>query len=142
MEKEKEADEERLLKNMENYETIQKEKDELVEQCKEEEKVFLKNQEEMLTESTQFDAEEKELKSKRDLLTGEIDPRYLGHYNKILQHKGGPAVVQIVDSNCRGCHMTLPPQLFNDVRKGTSIITCSFCNRILYVENQICQKES
>ena len=30
--------------------------------------------------------------------------------------------------------MSLPPQLAHDVRREDRIITCSFCQRILYVE--------
>jgi len=142
MERKKEEDEEKLLKNMELLEESQKKKDELVAQCKEEEESFLSNREEMLADSNLFDAKEKELNARREEIIPTIDPRHLGHYNKVFQHKSGPAVVQIIDGNCQGCHMTLPPQLFNDVRKGNSIITCSFCNRILYVENQACRNES
>ncbi len=142
IERRKGEDEEKLLRNMELFEESQRKKDELVAQCKEEEESFLKNREEMLADSNLFDAEEAELNTRREEIIQTIDPRYLVHYNKFAQHKVGPAVVQIIDGNCQGCHMTLPPQLFNDVRKGASIITCSFCNRILYAENQACRNES
>lgn len=142
MERRKGEDEEKLLNNMELSEESQKKKDELVVLCKEEEEAFLKNREEMMSDSNHFNAEEKELDHQREEIVQTIDPRHLGHYNKFAQNKAGPAVVQIINGNCQGCHMTLPPQLFNDVRKGDSIIICSFCNRILYVENQACRNES
>ncbi len=142
MERRKGEDEEKLLKNMELLETSQNKKDELTAQCTEEEENFQKKREEMLADSTLFDTQENELNARREKIIQTIDPRHFAYYNKIFQHKGGPAVVQIIDGNCQGCHMTLPPQLFNDVRKGASIITCSFCNRILYAENQVCQNES
>jgi len=142
MERKKEEDEENLLRNMEQLESTQKEKDELSARCTEEEKNFQEKREEMLADSTLFDSREKELKARREKILEKINPRHLAYYNKVFQHKGGPAVVRIIDGNCQGCHMNLPPQLFNDVRKGASIITCSFCNRILYVENQVCRNES
>ncbi|NOY53902.1 MAG: hypothetical protein GXP58_09830 [Deltaproteobacteria bacterium] len=142
MERKKKEDEEKLLANMELLESSQNQRDELATQCQEEEANFRKKQEEMLADSTLFDSREKELNARRDEILRTIDRRHLAYYSKIFQHKSGPAVVQIIDGNCQGCHMTLPPQLFNNVRKGTSIITCSFCNRILYVENQVCQSES
>jgi predicted nucleic acid-binding Zn-ribbon protein len=89
----------------------------------------------MESESSQFDMETQKLTEEKENVSRELNSRYLGLYNRVLMSRGSPAVVQIVEGNCQGCHMTLPPQLAHDIRKGASIITCSFCQRILYVED-------
>ncbi len=134
MQKEKNKLEEDLLSKMGTLEDLQKEKDEVLSQCQVEEDAFLKKKQEMENENVHFDSEHNELKLKRESIASEINPKYLKHYNKILTHKGPPALVRIIDGNCQGCHVTLPPQLYNDVRKANSIITCTFCGRILYAE--------
>jgi len=134
MQKEKSKLEEDLLGKMAALDELQKEKDEVLSQCRVEEETFLRKKQEMENQNIHFDSEHKELKLKREGIAGGINPKYLNHYNKILRHKGPPALVRIIDGNCQGCHVTLPPQLYNDVRKAKSIITCSFCGRILYAE--------
>jgi predicted nucleic acid-binding Zn-ribbon protein len=135
MAREKERLEETLLANMGTLEELQKEAVDLANRCTEEETNFVTRKDEMERDAADFDTETAELNQQRKSIATGIDARYLAHYNKVVLYKGSPVVVKIVDGNCRGCHMTLPPQLFNDVRRGDSVITCSFCNRILYVES-------
>ncbi len=135
MNREKERLEETLLTNMGTLEELQEEAANLTQQCSEEEKNFLTKKTKIKRDTVAFDTETEELQEQRKTIAAGIDARYLAHYDKVLLYKGSPAVVQIVDGNCRGCHMTLPPQLYNDVRRGDAVITCSFCHRILYVES-------
>ncbi len=134
MERDKNRREEELLQKMGDFEELQNEKDETVGMAETEKENFLKEKEEMESANVQFDTEFGELIEKKEKVTREIAPRSLGHYNNVLTYQETPAVVQIIDGNCQGCHMNLPPQVFNDVRKGESIITCSYCNRILFAE--------
>jgi predicted nucleic acid-binding Zn-ribbon protein len=134
MERNKNRLEEELLQKMGTFEELQKEKDETVSMVETEKENFLKKKEEMESANVQFDTEFGELTEKKEKVTREIGPRSLGHYNNVLTYQGTPAVVQIIDGNCQGCHMNLPPQLFNDVRKGESVMTCSYCNRILFAK--------
>lgn len=53
-------------------------------------------------------------------------------YLRLLNSRKGLAVVGIRNSACDGCHLTLPPQLIQEVRRGDRLITCSHCQRILY----------
>lgn len=132
MQKEKSRMEQDLLTRMGTLEELQKERDEVSSQCQVEEAAFLKKKQEMENANTHFDAENNELKLKREDISREISPKQLNHYNRILAHKGPPALVPIIERTCQGCHVTLPPQVYNDVRKANSIITCSYCGRILY----------
>lgn len=135
MQKEKSRLEDQLLQQMGELEEQQKERDEASAMCRDEEKEFLAKKEEMEQESRKFHSEREALEAEREKICREIEAAHLRLYNKTLISRGAPAMVEIINGNCQGCHMTLPPQLFNDVRKGESMITCSYCNRILYVES-------
>ncbi|MFH0909495.1 MAG: C4-type zinc ribbon domain-containing protein [bacterium] len=72
------------------------------------------------------------LKVDRDGLTPDIEPDWLARYDRTFKHTGDFAIVPIENSSCGGCHMKLPPQITQDVKKGLSMIVCGFCGRILY----------
>ncbi len=73
------------------------------------------------------------LKSNRDDFKEGIDPQWLSRYERILNNKGDVAIVSIDNGTCGGCHMTLPPQVVHDARKGTALVSCSFCGRLVYL---------
>lgn len=44
------------------------------------------------------------------------------------------------NSVCSGCHMILPAQFENDVRRGAAIHFCPYCSRILYFEDSMLEE--
>ena len=78
-------------------------------------------------------AEVTELKSARAVQAAEIDPDWLSRYERIFKHTGDYGLVPLdKHGSCGGCHMKLPPQLVQDAKRGTAMISCSYCGRILY----------
>ncbi len=61
-----------------------------------------------------------------------VDPRWYRQYQTIKDRRDGLAVVAVRDEHCQGCHMGIPPQLYNIVLKGQEIKSCPFCQRIFY----------
>ena len=57
-------------------------------------------------------------------------------YDLIRQKRNGKAVVAVWKEVCGGCHMNIPPQLYNNLQKYEDIILCPHCNRIIYWENR------
>ena len=55
----------------------------------------------------------------------------------LYNNRNGKAVVETKSEVCLGCHMNIPPQLFNDVKKNEEIVICAYCNRILYYVEEI-----
>ncbi len=56
----------------------------------------------------------------------------LSKYNRIRRkHTVGRAAVALNGQTCTGCHMTVMPQIVNEVLEGKTHI-CPFCNRLLY----------
>jgi uncharacterized protein len=66
-----------------------------------------------------------------------ISPDLLRKYEQIKGIGRGLAVVSVWKEVCDGCHMSIPPQLYNELQKSkTTLKTCPNCNRILYWENR------
>jgi uncharacterized protein len=78
----------------------------------------------------------------RQELAARIDPSVLSSYQKLLLTKGGVAIAEARGEACSGCYMSIPPQIFVNVKKNASIITCPNCHRILYHKEAIVQKNS
>ena len=68
------------------------------------------------------------------MLAKNIDPDVFATYEKIKKVRQGFAVAIAADEHCMGCNMKIPPQIYNDAICSEKIMTCPYCNRILYVE--------
>jgi predicted nucleic acid-binding Zn-ribbon protein len=60
----------------------------------------------------------------------------LRKYEQIKNIRRGVAVVAVWKEICDGCHMSIPPQLYNQLQKAATLITCPNCNRIIYWEQR------
>jgi predicted nucleic acid-binding Zn-ribbon protein len=67
----------------------------------------------------------------RDVVAAKVRPDILKKYGSIRMRRG-LAVVPVVKGTCQGCHMSIPPQLYNMIQRGNSVETCPTCNRIIY----------
>jgi predicted nucleic acid-binding Zn-ribbon protein len=50
--------------------------------------------------------------------------------------RSGFALAEARDYSCMACRMKIRPQVFADIRRGESIITCESCGRILYFKSE------
>jgi uncharacterized protein len=69
----------------------------------------------------------------RDQLTGQLPAALRKRYDMLLERRNGVAVVEARDGACLGCHMHLPPQLFNRLYVAQEVQSCPHCNRLLYL---------
>jgi len=83
-----------------------------------------------------IDAAIVELKKEREELTPLIDKKFLSEYERILVGKDGQAMAEVVNDNCGGCYMQLPPQVINEINMKEKVIYCENCQRILYIKNE------
>ena len=88
----------------------------------------------MASEIKKAEGEFNELRGKRQGFCDKIDKKILYRYERILENRNGRAMVPIVEGNCGGCHMNLPPQVINEVRLKKDLVFCGNCARILYIE--------
>jgi len=77
-------------------------------------------------------AEVDEARRNRDGMTEGIDASWLSRYTRIFNNKGDYALVPVDKGTCGGCHMKVPPQLVQDAKKADSMVSCSYCGRLLY----------
>ncbi len=107
----------------------------------------LKNMEEQYTLTTKKTEEEKqkleeklkecekeidEQQKTKEEFVAQIESDPLSRYQRIHKKRAGSTVTPVEDGCCQGCHMNIPPQLFNEIKKCLKIISCPHCNRILY----------
>jgi uncharacterized protein len=76
----------------------------------------------------------------REEAAARVQPAVLKKYSTIRM-KRGLAVVPASRGTCHGCHMAIPPQLFNILQRGKTIETCPSCSRIVYWEEIMKDKE-
>ena len=90
----------------------------------EEEEAILARVKELEQEAASF-LSEREEKAKQ------VDPSLLKRYETVLARRG-IAVVPVKAGTCGGCHMSLPPQLNNELARFESVENCPTCHRLLY----------
>jgi predicted nucleic acid-binding Zn-ribbon protein len=69
---------------------------------------------------------------RRESLVTTVDDDLRRRYEMIFARRGGLAVVEIRSGTCQGCHMNVPPQLFNLIQRNEQVIPCPNCQRILH----------
>lgn len=74
-----------------------------------------------------------ELKEQESKITPELNQEILFKFQRIIQ-RNSQGIVAVRNGVCTGCHMILPAQFANIVRKGEDIMFCPYCSRILYYE--------
>jgi len=64
-------------------------------------------------------------------------PEYIfKKYEMIKGLNNGLAVVSVWKEVCNGCHMNIPPQLYNDLQRSIELLSCPHCSRIMYWDDQ------
>ncbi len=66
----------------------------------------------------------------------ELTPELLQAFARVKKMSNdGKALAPVRNSICLGCHMNIPPQMYNELQRFDSLKLCPFCNRILYWDN-------
>jgi len=104
-----------------------------------EEQMISQQEEELKVEQDKNDAEKqskeellKSLESEEESVVPGMNEEILFKFERIIRNKSGLGIVPVMGGICTGCHMILPGQFVNDVRKGEDILFCPYCSRILF----------
>ncbi len=73
-----------------------------------------------------------DLVKEREQLCAKVDRELLSRYNMLRERRGGLAVSPVICGVCQTCHMGIPPQKFNELIRGDSLMSCPNCQRIIY----------
>lgn len=71
---------------------------------------------------------------RRDIVRSRVQEQLLKKFDVIKNRKHGRAVVPARKEVCYGCHMNIPPQMYNELQKSDRLILCPHCERIIYWE--------
>ncbi len=63
-------------------------------------------------------------------------PRELAEFRRLIEKKGGLAVVRVISNSCSACHVKVRPAAMQLLKAGSEIIYCDSCRRILYYDAQ------
>lgn len=66
-------------------------------------------------------------------IADQLDPKLKKRYYNIKTKSGGIAIVPVNGGICKGCHLNIPPQLYNELHKENELRLCPHCYRIIYV---------
>jgi predicted nucleic acid-binding Zn-ribbon protein len=72
------------------------------------------------------------LSVERDGIRETISSKHLAVYDGLRVQKRGQAVALLENGVCQGCRVALPTSLVQRVRRGTELVHCGSCQRILY----------
>ncbi|HNY51412.1 MAG TPA: C4-type zinc ribbon domain-containing protein [Smithella sp.] len=72
---------------------------------------------------------------KRKELQAHIPADLMMKYEKVRKRNRGIGVTSVWKSVCNGCHMNIPPQLYNEVQRSEELFSCPNCNRIIYFQD-------
>ncbi|MFQ5483642.1 MAG: zinc ribbon domain-containing protein, partial [Nitrospinaceae bacterium] len=87
------------------------------------------------TERTRTESELQEARARGEAMEGDIEPRLLSHYRRVLKHREGLAVAPIKGETCQGCYQQIQPQVALEIKSnGKTLHMCQHCDRYLYFE--------
>lgn len=141
-EKENKAIEDEILVFMEKIDTAMASIMAAEKKARDDEETIAAEQREYEAAFVRLEEELKEAERLRQETAVRIEPMVLAQYQKLIASKAGIAIAEARGESCSGCYMSIPPQVFVNVKKNNSIITCPHCGRILYYKEAIIQKSS
>lgn len=83
------------------------------------------------TELVSLEAEKKIKSGQREIVAKKI-PIVLYRRYESIRTKRPVAVARLVEGTCRGCHLAIPPMMFQRLRQTGEIDQCPSCRRIIY----------
>jgi len=107
------------------------EKEETYKQIKEENDKKIEQHTRKL-EKTESEIEKLNRRAKR--LRSRVSARLLSRFERIAAARDGMAVVLANGGICQGCYTSIRPQVFDEIRRGGTIVQCESCSRILFYD--------
>ncbi len=97
---------------------------------------YEREKEKLEKEIAQLDYDLQEAEKRTAALRKQIRDELLKRYERIKGRRNGVAVALVWKEVCGGCHMNIPPQMYNELQTSVDLLTCPNCNRIIYWHSQ------
>jgi len=65
-----------------------------------------------------------------------MHPRDRSEFSRLMEKKGGQAIVLVAGGSCSACHVKVRPAALQALKAGREIVYCDSCKRILYWDMQ------
>jgi uncharacterized protein len=124
--------EDQILTRMEEAEQLKTKSEEAQKAKSAEEKIIQGERKVLEDEVARLQKEMDQFKSQRQGWIDQILPPTMLIYERTAQARRGIAMAEARDAMCSECHVRIRPQLFQEIRRNDSIITCESCSRILF----------
>lgn len=73
------------------------------------------------------------IETERQALGRHLSKDLLQMFDRVKsQQPDGLAIVAVEGAVCKGCHMNIPPQMYNELQREDSLKMCPSCERIIY----------
>ena len=67
----------------------------------------------------------------RKAIAGQMSSSFYVNYERIRKKTKNTPIADATDGRCEACRISLRPQLFQDLRRGDTVMTCESCGRLL-----------
>ncbi len=68
----------------------------------------------------------------RRQLAEDVDTALMADYDRVKKIVRTRPVVPVLKAICQGCHLNIPPQMFNELQRGDQLKFCPHCDRIVF----------
>ena len=126
--------EETLLESLEEIDKLNAEVTSLAKSADEKKAEHTKVTSEAAAAFKSFSEREATHQQERLRLVQGIDAKSLTIYDRVKERFVMDPVVEVVGSSCKGCHMQVGPQIIVQISRGTSLVRCPGCGRILFLK--------
>ncbi|MFC1885211.1 zinc ribbon domain-containing protein [Thermodesulfobacteriota bacterium] len=130
--KEKNQLEDKVLEVMEELDSLLEKEKEYQKEREERERKFIIDKKQIQDDVKALEKTLESLKEQREAICIGVEKGLLDKYDFLREKKQGIALSSVTKSVCNTCHMNIPPQKFNDLVRGDELMTCPYCNRIIY----------
>src|SRR5262249_9669750 len=97
------------------------------------EKAQVESEKQVARERTAVDQKASgDLQSERAGVAGGMTSSTYQLYERVRKNRKGIGVAEAVGGRCSACQIALRPQFFQDLKRGTTVMSCESCSRILY----------
>ncbi|MCK5544479.1 MAG: hypothetical protein KAI35_04635 [Desulfobulbaceae bacterium] len=124
--------EDEIVQLLELIESFKPKLDEQTALSKTEEKLLAEEQARVDKIVKEIDGKKSSTAKIRAKKANEVEEKILKRYELLLERRNGLGIVGVTQGICQGCHMNIPPQLFNELLREDNLYFCPTCNRIIY----------
>jgi predicted nucleic acid-binding Zn-ribbon protein len=125
---------EALLARMQEIETLQTDLPEVEAKMAVETEAYEKERAEIEAAMKSLEERSRRLIAERTEVEKVLPREILAAFNRVAQARQGVSMARVVDAVCSACNVRLRPQVYNEVRRGDTLLTCDSCRRFLYYE--------